>query len=97
MIKIKKISVSKLLHVLNFLKILSNFCSCYVYRQIERLRGEIRSSVLTLDLKDGNLQDSGKEEEGKTFHKLHVIGTNDDLWDKIRGLDSETWKRCECL
>ena len=42
-------------------------------------RREIRSSLLILDLKDGKLQDSGKQEEGKTFHKLHVIGMNDDL------------------
>ena len=34
---------------------------------------EIRSSLLILDLEDGKLQDSGKQEEGKTFHKLHVI------------------------
>ena len=39
----------------------------------KRLRGvrEIRSSLLILDLKDGKLQDSGKQEEGKMFHKLH--------------------------
>ena len=29
------------------------------------------------------------------FHKLHVLGMNDDLWDKVRGLGSETWKGCE--
>ena len=40
----------------------------------ERLRGEreIRSSLLTLTLKDGKLYDSGKEEESKTFHNFHV-------------------------
>ena len=45
------------------------------------LRGEreIRSSLFALDLKDGKLEDSGKQEEGKTFHKLHVLGMNDDL------------------
>ena len=21
-----------------------------------------------------------------TFHKLHVLGMNDDLWDRVRGL-----------
>ena len=47
------------------------------------------------DLKDGKLQDSGKQEEGKTFHKLPVLGMNDDLWDRVRGLSSETWKGCE--
>ena len=56
----------------------------------ERLRGErwIRSSLLILDLKDGKLQDAGKQEEGKRFHKLHVLGMNDDLWDEFRGLGS---------
>ena len=39
------------------------------------------------DLKDGKLYDSGKEIEDKAFHKLHVLGMNDDLW--------ETWKGCE--
>ena len=25
----------------------------------------------------------GKQEEGKTFHKLHVLEINDDLWGSI--------------
>ena len=52
---------------------------------------EIRSSLLILDLKDGNLYDSGKQ-GGKTFHKLHVLRMNDDLWDRVHGLGIETWK-----
>ena len=32
--------------------------------------------------------------ESRTFHKLHVLGMIDDLWDKVRGLGSETWKGC---
>ena len=36
-----------------------------------------------------------KAREGKRFHKLHVLGTNDDLWDKASGLGSETWRGCE--
>ena len=66
-------------------------------RESERLRGEreIRSSSLTIDLKDADLQDSEKEEEGKAFHKLDVLGINDDLWDGVRGLGSETGKGCE--
>ena len=60
----------------------------------KKLRGEIRSSLLILDLKDGKLLDSGKQ-EGKTFHKLHVLGMNDDFWDRVRGLGSQTWIRCE--
>ena len=35
------------------------------------------------------------QEEGRKFHKLHVLGMNDDLWDRVRGLGSETWKGCE--
>ena len=47
----------------------------------EHLRGEreIRSSLFTLDLKDGKFYNSGEQEEGKTFHKLQVLGMNDDL------------------
>ena len=56
---------------------------------------EIRSSLLILDLKDGRLQDSGKQEEGNGFHKLHVLWMNDGLCDRVRGIGSETWKRCE--
>ena len=48
-----------------------------------------------LYLKDDKLQDSGKQQEGKTFHKLHVSGMNDDLWDKGRGSGNDTWKGCE--
>ena len=29
------------------------------------------------------------------FHKLRVVGMNDDLWDRVRRLGSETWKGCE--
>ena len=46
----------------------------------EKLRGENdQIKFMILDLKDGKLYDSGKEEEGKKFHKLHVLGMNDDL------------------
>ena len=38
-----------------------------------------------------------RKEEGKTFHKLHVIGMNDHLWDRVLGLGSETWKECELV
>ena len=33
-----------------------------------------------------------RKQGGKIFHKLHVLGMNDDLWDKVCGLCSETWK-----
>ena len=42
-------------------------------------RREIRSISLTLDLKDDKLYDSGNQKEGEIFHKLHVLGTNDNL------------------
>ena len=29
------------------------------------------------------------------FHDLHVLGGNDDLWDRVRGLGGENWKGCE--
>ena len=52
----------------------------------EGLRGErVKIESIGLDFKYGSLQDSGKE-EGKTFHKLQVLGVNDDLWDGIRRL-----------
>ena len=39
----------------------------------ERLRGE-RDQIELIDLGFG-----------KTFHKLHVLGMNGDLWDRVRG------------
>ena len=45
----------------------------------KKLRGgRDQISLLILDLKDGKLQDSGKQ-EGKRFHRLHVLRMNDDL------------------
>ena len=29
------------------------------------------------------------------FHKLHVVGINDNLWNRVCGLGSETWKGCQ--
>ena len=29
------------------------------------------------------------------MHKFHVLGMNDDLWDRVRGFGSETWKGFE--
>ena len=40
------------------------------------------------------LLDSGKREEGKTLHKLHVLGMNDDLWGRVYRLGSESWNGC---
>ena len=46
----------------------------------ERLRGE-RDQIKFIDLRFERWQvlDSGKDEESKTVHKLHVLGMNDDL------------------
>ena len=45
-----------------------------------------------LDLKTDKLYDSGKEDRGKMFYVLQVLGMNEDLWDRVHGLGSETWK-----
>ena len=34
-----------------------------------------------------------RKEEGNMFHKLHILGTNDDLLDKGHGIGSETCKK----
>ena len=62
----------------------------------ERLRGE-RDQIKFIDFRFERWQvvRFRKQEEGKTFHKLHVQGMNDDLWDRVCGLGSETWKGCE--
>ena len=33
-------------------------------------------------------------EGDKMLHGLHVLGMNDDLWDKVGGLGCKTLKRC---
>ena len=40
---------------------------------------DVGSSLLILDLNEEKLSHSGKEEEGRTFHKLNVLGMNDYL------------------
>ena len=45
----------------------------------DRLRERDQIKLFILNMKDGRLQDPGKQEEGKTIHKLHVFGMNDDL------------------
>ena len=65
-----------------------------------RLRGE-RDQIKFIHLRFERWQvvrfrkARGRLEEGKEFHKLHVLGMNDDLWLRVRGLGSETWKACE--
>ena len=48
-----------------------------------------------LELKQGRLWDSGKAVEGKEFHSWEVLGMKDDLWARVRGLGSITWKGCD--
>ena len=59
----------------------------------ERLRGE-RDQIKFIDLRFERWQAVRfrNEEEGKTFHRLHVLGMNNDLWGRVPGLGSETWK-----
>ena len=54
----------------------------------ERLRGEgeIRSSLLILDLKESKLYDPGKE-EGKMFHKLYVFWDAKNMRHQCRKVD----------
>ena len=56
-----------------------------------------RYQIKFIDLRFERWQDvrSREQEEGKTSNKLHVLGMNDDFWDRIRRLGSETWKGCE--
>ena len=52
---------------------------------------EIRSSLLMLDLND-KLYDLGKAVDGNVLHSWEVLGMNDDLWDRVRGLGSVAWE-----
>ena len=62
----------------------------------ERLTGE-RDQIKFIDLgfERRRLVAFRKGSRRQTFQKLHVLGMNDDLRDKFRGLGSETWKWCE--
>ena len=51
--------------------------------------------AFSADVRFDRGQDSGKQKEGKTFHKLHVPAMNDDFWDRFHGFSSEIWKGCE--
>ena len=48
-----------------------------------------------LDLKTNKLYNSWKEEEGKTFHVLQVLGMSEDLWNRVCGLGSKASRGCE--
>ena len=43
----------------------------------------------------GGERDQIKEEEGKVFHKWHVFGMTNGLWDREWIVGSETWKVCQ--
>ena len=50
----------------------------------ERLTGEgDRIKFIDRRFERWQVADLGKEEEGKTFHKLNALEMNDDLWDII--------------
>ena len=63
--------------------------------QREEANRRERDKIKFIDLKFERAQvvAIGKEEEGKIFHALHVLGMN-DLWDRVDGLGSETWNGC---
>ena len=42
-------------------------------RRRKAKRRGIRSNLFILDVKGGRLQDLGKQKEGKTFYKLHIL------------------------
>ena len=44
---------------------------------------EIRSSFFYIRFEKCKLQDSRKEDEHRTFHKLHVLGMNEDWRDGV--------------
>ena len=61
----------------------------------ESLRGE-GDKIEFIDFAFERRQVVGiKKGKSKTFNKLQVLGMNDDLWDRARGLGIETWKGCE--
>ena len=61
----------------------------------EKLRGE-GYQIKFIDFRFERWQFIGfGKARRQDFHKLHVLGVNNDMWDKVRGLGSETWKECE--
>ena len=57
----------------------------------ERLRGE-GDQIEFIDLAFERWQVVGfrKQEEGKTFHKLHALKKNEHLWNRVLGVGSLT-------
>ena len=61
----------------------------------ERLSGE-RDQITFIDLGFERWQfvrfRKASERQDDPIHKLYALGMNDDLWGRVRGLDSDTWK-----
>ena len=64
--------------------------------ECERLRGS-RNQIKFIDVivERWQVATFRKQEGGKMFYKLYVLGMIDDLWDEVRGLGSETWEGFE--
>ena len=59
-------------------------------------RRKVRGKIKSIDLRYARLQvvRFRKQEEGKMLHKLHVLGMNNNFWNRVREEGSETWKGC---
>ena len=53
----------------------------------------MRSSLSMLNLKDDKLEDSEEVVGGNEFHSWEILGMKEDLWARVCGLGSVTWKR----
>ena len=65
-------------------------------KERERLRGE-GDQIKSIDfgIERWQVVSFRKARKGKTCHKLHVLGMNDDFRDKICVLGRENWQGCE--
>ena len=62
-------------------------------RKLSREGGNIKFDYFSIE--QSTLTGSEKAEAEEKFHSLQVLGMNDDLWDRDRGLGCELWKWCE--
>ena len=72
-------------------------CKAPTKEEGRKQKAKRRDQIKFIDLRFERWQavSSGKQEEGKIFYKLHVLGMNDDLWDRVFDVGHETWKGCE--
>ena len=57
----------------------------------ERLRGKgDKLNFIDLGIERGQVAGFWK---GRRQEKLHILGRNDDLWERFRHLGSETWRK----